>query len=189
MAETLRELYNAGKDEDVAMIVPGGPTLTYADLRCQIDHLSAQLNTLGIGADDRVAIVTPNGPSSAILFLAVAATATAAPLNQAYREDEFRFYQDDLNAKALITLPGDAPPPPPTRGDVFPSPQTPPHKRPFFPPPGPPPGPPPPPPPDAARLEPPGDPGSYTPPRDGKEVPAGTPTYAGADAVALVLHT
>jgi acyl-CoA synthetase (AMP-forming)/AMP-acid ligase II len=159
MAETLRELYNAGKDGDIAMIVPGGPTLTYADLRRQIDHLSAQLNTLGIGAGDRVAIVTPNGPSSAILFLAVAATATAAPLNQAYREDEFRFYQDDLNAKALITLPGDAP------GAHATAPA------------------------DAARLELTGEPGSYTLSRDGKEVAAGTPTYAGADDVALVLHT
>ena len=44
----------------------------------------------------------------AISFLAAATCATAAPLNPRYREDEFRFTLDDLGAKALITLCGDA---------------------------------------------------------------------------------
>ena len=38
----------------------------------------------------------------AAAFLCVAAGATAAPLNPAYRADEFEFYLTDLNAKVLI---------------------------------------------------------------------------------------
>jgi acyl-CoA synthetase (AMP-forming)/AMP-acid ligase II len=44
----------------------------------------------------------------AVTFLAVARCATAAPLNPKYREEEFRFYLEDLGAKALITLPDEA---------------------------------------------------------------------------------
>jgi acyl-CoA synthetase (AMP-forming)/AMP-acid ligase II len=105
---TIRELLANGKGGDPAIVVPEGPTLTFEDLRRQIDGLSAQLNAFGIGRNDRVALVLPNGPAAAITFLAVAGCATAAPLNPAYREDEFRFYMDDLGARALITLEGDA---------------------------------------------------------------------------------
>jgi acyl-CoA synthetase (AMP-forming)/AMP-acid ligase II len=60
------------------------------------------LNRAGIGRDDRVAIVLPNGPEAAAAFLGVATCATAAPLNPAYRQDEFDFYLSDLKAKAII---------------------------------------------------------------------------------------
>src|SRR6266540_7387491 len=102
MSTTIRELLENGKGDAPAIITPGGPTLTYHELRSQVDHLAGQLSALGIGAGERVAIVLPNGPAAGILFLAVSACASAAPLNQAYREEEFRFYLDDLGAKALI---------------------------------------------------------------------------------------
>ncbi len=108
MANTVHELLMAGEGGAPAILVPEGPTLSFDDLRRQLDHLAGQLNAVGVGRGDRVAIVTPNGPAAAIGFLAVATCATAAPLNPAYREDEFRFYMDDLKAKALITLPDDA---------------------------------------------------------------------------------
>ena len=56
----------------------------------------------GIGPGDRVAIVLANGPEMAAAFLGVAAHASAAPLNPAYRVDEFAFYLEDLRASALI---------------------------------------------------------------------------------------
>ncbi|NBX43414.1 MAG: AMP-dependent synthetase, partial [Rhodobacteraceae bacterium] len=56
----------------------------------------------GIGHGDRVAIVLPNGPEMATAFFTVAQVATTAPLNPAYREDEYAFYLEDLRAKALI---------------------------------------------------------------------------------------
>jgi hypothetical protein len=57
---------------------------------------------LGIGRNDRVAIVLPNGPEMATCFMACASGVASAPLNPAYRADEFEFYLSDLNAKALI---------------------------------------------------------------------------------------
>ena len=47
-------------------------------------------------------MVLPNGPEMAALFLGVAAGAAAAPLNAAYREEEFDFYLSDIEAKLLL---------------------------------------------------------------------------------------
>ncbi len=58
----------------------------------------------------RLAIVLPNGPEMAAAFVACASAVTAAPLNPAYREDEFHFYMDDLKAKALLVEEGSSSP-------------------------------------------------------------------------------
>jgi acyl-CoA synthetase (AMP-forming)/AMP-acid ligase II len=51
----------------------------------------------------------PNGIEIITAFFAVtAAAATAAPLNPAYTTEEFRFYLEDIEAKALIVPPGGA---------------------------------------------------------------------------------
>jgi len=59
---------------------------------------------MGIDASDRVAIVLPNGPEMATAFASVAQAATTAPLNPAYREEEYEFYLEDLKAKALLVM-------------------------------------------------------------------------------------
>ena len=159
MADTVFELLSAGNDEAPAIVVPGGPTLSFAEMRRQVEHLAGQLNAAGVGRGERVALVTPNGPEAALTFLAATACATAAPLNPAYREDEFRFYMDDLNAKVLITLPGDAEAAHAAAG------------------------------PDVIRLALAGEPGSFTLQRDGADVPSQAPVFAQPDDVALVLHT
>ena len=93
----------AEKNPDaIAIIDPGRPSLTYGRLRDSIVNVGAMLNDLGISRNDRVAIVLPNGSEMAVAFLAVAAVATCAPLNPAYRAKDFEFYFWDLNAKALI---------------------------------------------------------------------------------------
>jgi oxalate---CoA ligase len=107
---TLRGLIASGQDEAIAIAAHGAPPLTYSALRALIDSAVASLNSLGVGRGDRVAIVLPNGPEMATAFLAVAAGATSAPLNPAYRQDEFEFYLSDLNAKALIVEAGSASP-------------------------------------------------------------------------------
>ena len=71
----------------------------------RVDRLRVQLRSMGIRKEDRVAIVLPNGLESIVTFLAVTAAATAAPLNAAYKIDEFAFYLDDTNASAVITGP------------------------------------------------------------------------------------
>jgi acyl-CoA synthetase (AMP-forming)/AMP-acid ligase II len=47
----------------------------------------------------------PNGLELIIAFLAAAEAGTAAPLNPAYKLDEFRFYLEDTSARALIVPP------------------------------------------------------------------------------------
>ena len=86
----------------IAIAAPGRKPLTYNRLLSQIDYVVNILNRAGIGRNDRVAVVLPDGPEMAVAFLAVAAGATCAPLNAAYRASEFDFYLSDLNAKALI---------------------------------------------------------------------------------------
>ena len=103
---TIAELLATGEAASPAIAALDRPPLTYAGLRGQIEATVAALNKLGAGRGDRVAIVLPNGPEMATAFLGVAAGAAAAPLNPAYRADEFEFYLSDLKAKALIVEAG-----------------------------------------------------------------------------------
>ena len=100
--ETIHELLGAGDPAAVAIAAPDRPPLTFSALRRQVKQTVLALNTLGFGRGDAVSIVLPNGPEMASSFLSVASGCTTAPLNPAYKEDEFAFYLDDLKAKALI---------------------------------------------------------------------------------------
>ncbi|MEL6159245.1 MAG: AMP-binding protein [Cyanobacteria bacterium J06627_32] len=91
-----------------AVIKTQGKIVSYAQLWQSTVKIAGQLRQLGICKNDTVAIVMPNGPEMAISFLAVAAVATAAPLNPAYQTPEFDFYLSDLEAKALIVPQGSA---------------------------------------------------------------------------------
>ena len=95
-------LLDAGAPDAAAISTPGGIPLTYHALRALAAETVAALNAKGIGRGDRVAIVLDNGPEMAAAFLCVAAGATAAPLNPAYRAEEFEFYLSDLHARILI---------------------------------------------------------------------------------------
>ena len=104
-ARTLVEVLENGAADHPALVSPDGPTITYDSLRKQVARLMGQLKSFGIRREDRVAIVLPNGLEVIASFLAVTGVATAAPLNAAYKPDEFEFYLDDTNAKAVITGP------------------------------------------------------------------------------------
>jgi acyl-CoA synthetase (AMP-forming)/AMP-acid ligase II/thioesterase domain-containing protein/aryl carrier-like protein len=88
--------------DSAAILAPGRRALAYEDLLCLIDRTVSTLNGLGIGRSDRVATVVLNGSEAATVFLSVAAGATCAPLNPAYRATEFEFYLQDLKPKALV---------------------------------------------------------------------------------------
>ncbi|MEY3981874.1 MAG: hypothetical protein RLZZ281_743 [Pseudomonadota bacterium] len=103
---SLVELLSAGDDRAPVFGAPDTPDLNYGDLRKLIIYTVKKLNGYGIGRNDRVAIVLKNGPEMAASFLAVACGTTSAPLNPAYRADEFEFYLSDLNAKALVVEKG-----------------------------------------------------------------------------------
>jgi acyl-CoA synthetase (AMP-forming)/AMP-acid ligase II len=79
-------------------------------LRQLVGRTIARLNELGVGRNERVAIVLDNGPEMAACFLACASGVASAPLNPAYRAEEFEFYLSDLNAKALIVGQGSTSP-------------------------------------------------------------------------------
>ncbi len=106
VSATLRDLLASGADAAPALLAEGQPTLDYAGLREQVAETVAALNARGIGRNDRVAIVLPNGPEMALSFVAIGAGATTAPLNPAYRAEEFEFYLNDLGAKALVVAEG-----------------------------------------------------------------------------------
>lgn len=104
---TLFDLLRAGAEHDPALIAPGGLVWAFADLRTQVSRLAEWLQAHGLGRGDRIAIALGNGPAMAMTFLAAATAATAAPLNPKYRRDEFAFYYEDTNARALIVAPGE----------------------------------------------------------------------------------
>ncbi len=99
------------QDADAPAILGGGrPAMTFGRLKALQEETTAALNGWGIGRGERVAIVLPNGPAMAAAFLAVGAGAVTCPLNPGYRADEFRFYLEDLKARALIVAAGDPTP-------------------------------------------------------------------------------
>jgi acyl-CoA synthetase (AMP-forming)/AMP-acid ligase II len=105
-AVTIPRLLEVGAEQHAAITAPGGVPLTYAALRAHVAATVSALNSRGIGHNDRVGIVLDNGPEMATAFLGIASGATAAPLNPAYRADEFEFYLTDLRAKLLVIAAG-----------------------------------------------------------------------------------
>jgi len=96
----------AGEDNHLALVTPGAASLTYQQLRENVMALVSQLNSFGLQQGDRLAIAMTNGAPMAITFMAAALCGTAAPLNPKYKPEEFAFYYEDIQAKALITLAG-----------------------------------------------------------------------------------
>src|SRR5437899_6887093 len=82
--------------------------VTYEGLRSQVEALASALARAGVARGDRVGIALPNGLPVIVSFLAASTAGTAAPLNPAYKEDEFRFYLEDTNAQVLILPPDGA---------------------------------------------------------------------------------
>ncbi|MDE0660395.1 MAG: acyl--CoA ligase [Gammaproteobacteria bacterium] len=80
--------------------------ITHGELRAQTVAFGRQLRAADIGPDDRVALVLPNGPAMAAAFVGFAPWCATAPLNPAYKPDEFAFYLEDLDARALVVADG-----------------------------------------------------------------------------------
>jgi acyl-CoA synthetase (AMP-forming)/AMP-acid ligase II len=100
------DLLENGDPSRIAISVAGGgPSVTYDQLRQQVEALIKTLNQLGLGRGDRIAMALPNGLEVIASFLAASIVGTAAPLNPAYTRDEFKFYLADTGARALIIPP------------------------------------------------------------------------------------
>ena len=93
----------------IAILAPGRVPLTYGRLYHHVHDICRTLNGWGVGRNDsgvrrndRVALVASGGPEIAVAFVAVATSATCAPLNPAYRASEYEFYLSDLKVSALL---------------------------------------------------------------------------------------
>lgn len=94
----------ASAADAVAVAAPARESLSYGQLIRQVDETVRYLNQLHLGRGDRVGLVVPNGPEMAVAFLGVASACTCAPINPAFRETEFRFVLNDLDARAVVVL-------------------------------------------------------------------------------------
>jgi acyl-CoA synthetase (AMP-forming)/AMP-acid ligase II len=97
--KNLLEPRDTGK---TAISASGRADLTYGLFASLCEETAVALRSRGLARNDKLAIVLPNGPDMAASFVAAANAVTAAPLNPAYREDEFHFYMEDLKARALL---------------------------------------------------------------------------------------
>ncbi|KAG9773820.1 acetyl-CoA synthetase-like protein, partial [Aureobasidium melanogenum] len=98
----------SGSSPAPAVIVPSKPnalTISYQQLTRDILDFQAKLAGLGIRTGDAVSIALPNSYEFIVSFLATSwQRAIAAPLNPAYKQDEFEFYIEDLSS-AVVILP------------------------------------------------------------------------------------
>ena len=106
---TLTELLRPIPADRTAIVRPESNTaISYGALLEQVDAVAAALTASGVRRGDRVGIALPNGLEAIVAFLAASVAGTAAPLNPAYKEDEFRFYLEDTNARVLLVPPDGA---------------------------------------------------------------------------------
>lgn len=105
-ATTLSDSFTGSND--TALIVPNktqGLTISYQQLSSEILSFQKKLAKLGVSPGDAVSIALPNSYAFIVSFLASAwQRAIAAPLNSAYKQEEFEFYIDDLSS-ALALVP------------------------------------------------------------------------------------
>ena len=103
---TLLDLLNAAPGAKPALIIPEtGTRITYDSLRRQVSRVAAAFAATGVEPGQRIAIALPNGPAVIVSFLAASVAGTAAPLNPAYRYEEFCFYLEDTDARLLVAPP------------------------------------------------------------------------------------
>ena len=102
MPDTLHALLASHPADAPAIGAPDRAWMSFGGLRDQTTVTLAALHAAGIGRGDRVAIVLPNGPEMASAFVTIAQGAVTAPLNPAYKREEFDFYLSDLKARAIV---------------------------------------------------------------------------------------
>ena len=93
-----------------AIIVPRKPqtlTISYDQLTAHVFTFQQRLASLGITHQAAVSIALPNSYEFIVAFLAASwQRAVAAPLNPAYKEEEFEFYINDLSSAVALVPQG-----------------------------------------------------------------------------------
>lgn len=107
MALTLQTAIQ-GKATSTAVIIPSKTqalTVSYGGLTSEISRFQAKLAAIGIAHGSPVSIATVNSYEFIVSFLAASwQRAIAAPLNPAYKQDEFEFYIEDVKS-AIVLVP------------------------------------------------------------------------------------
>ncbi|KAF6229537.1 hypothetical protein HO173_011392 [Letharia columbiana] len=89
-----------------AIIVPGKPdtlSISFQQLNSHVLTFQKNLAHLGIAPQAAVSIALPNSYEFIVAFLAASwQRAIAAPLNPAYKQEEFEFYIDDLSSAVTL---------------------------------------------------------------------------------------
>ncbi len=108
---TLAQTLDTGLDHAIAIAAPHRSPLTYGQLRQLRTDVYQTLTAWGL-SNQRIAVVLENGPELATAVVTFASLTTVAPLNPAYRTDEWAFYLTDLGVSAVVVdahLPPTAP--------------------------------------------------------------------------------
>ena len=101
--DLLSQLLEHGDPAKPAIVVPDGPSLTYAALRERMERHAGLLRAAGIAPGQMVSLVQPNDLSCVEAFLAVTRLgAIAAPLNPAYTAEEHHVLMADAGARWAI---------------------------------------------------------------------------------------
>ena len=98
-------MFQDHNDDNIALTSETNSKLLYGELKLFVNNISRQLAGNGITNKDRAAIILPNGPYMASSFLAISSYMSAAPLNPAYKTNEYEFYLKDLSPKIVIVEP------------------------------------------------------------------------------------
>jgi acyl-CoA synthetase (AMP-forming)/AMP-acid ligase II len=105
---TLQTAINKSNPSAEAVIIPSKPkalTVSYANLESDISSFQRKLADLGITTAAPVSIALVNSYEFIVSFLAASwQRGIAAPLNPAYKQDEFEFYIEDVKS-AIVLVP------------------------------------------------------------------------------------
>ncbi|CAJ2502808.1 Uu.00g102020.m01.CDS01 [Anthostomella pinea] len=106
---TLQNSIN-GASSSAAVIIPSKTTpltITYKDLLAECASFQRKLAAIGIDHGSPVSIATVNSYEFIVSFLAASwQRGIAAPLNPAYKQDEFEFYIEDIKSAVVLVPKG-----------------------------------------------------------------------------------
>ncbi|CAF9943868.1 MAG: hypothetical protein ALECFALPRED_001663 [Alectoria fallacina] len=104
MATLSTTLPNTGQRS--AIIVPGKPNgllISFQQLNSHVSSFQEKIANIGIAPQAAVSIALPNSYEFIVAFLAASwQRAIAAPLNPAYKQEEFEFYINDLSSAVAL---------------------------------------------------------------------------------------
>ena len=92
-----------GGDDAPFLAVPGGATMTYADMRRRAARMAAALAGLGVTPGDRVAAQVEKSPQGLMLYLGtLLAGGVFLPLNTAYTAAELEYFLGDAEPTVVV---------------------------------------------------------------------------------------